>query len=91
MTYFPKAQEQMNGDLLVPESTKLFLHRVMRDMQARMEAEPGADLERTALTTLQEALGACHEPLPPVREMLDLPDPEVEQRARNLLRASLPR
>ena len=56
MTYLPKAQEQMNGDLLVPESTKLFLHRVMRDLQARLESAPDADLERTALSALQSGV-----------------------------------
>lgn len=85
MTYLPKAQEQMNGDLLVPEYTKLFLHRVVLDLQARLERAPDADLERLSLSTLQAALGPCHEPLAPVREMLDLPDPEEERRGRNLM------
>ena len=91
MTYLPKAQEQMNGDLLVPESTKLFLHRVMRDLQARLESAPDADLERTALSALQSAIGPCHEPVPSAREMLDLPDPEVEQRGRALMTFCLAR
>jgi hypothetical protein len=88
MTYLPRAQEQMNGDLLVPEATKLFLHRLVLDLQERLERDADADLERMALTTLQAALGPCHEPLAPVREMLDLPDPQQEQRGRNLLTVS---
>lgn len=92
MTYLPKAQEQMNGDLLVPETTKLFLHRVVRDIKAHLEQEAaGADLEMTGLAALETALGPCLEPLPSVREMLDLPDPEEERRARALLRVALPR
>lgn len=88
MTYLPKAQEQMNGDLLVPECTKLFLHRIVLDLQARLEQAADAELERLALTTLQTALGPCHEPLAPVREMLDLPDPQEELRGRNLMRVT---
>ena len=91
MTYLPKAQEQMNGDLLVPETTKLFLHRVVRDLRAHLERSGDADLETTGLTALESALGPCLEPLPSVRDMLDLPDPEEERRGRALLRVSLPR
>jgi hypothetical protein len=91
MTYLPKAQEQMNGDLLVPEATKLFLHRLVRDLQARFEGDDTAHLERTALNALDSALGTCLEPLDSMRDMLDLPDPQVEQRARNLLMVNLPR
>jgi hypothetical protein len=91
MTYLPKAQEQMNGDLLVPEATKLFLHRLVRDLQVRFEGDADADLERTALSALSAALGTCLEPLDGMREMLDLPDPVAEQRARNLLMVNLPR
>ncbi len=88
MSYLPRAQEQLNGDLLVPETTKLFLHRVIRDLQAHLERSGGeAELERTALTALETALGPCLEPLPTVREALDLPDPEVERRSRNLLKS----
>jgi len=88
MSYLPRAQEQMNGDLLVPETTKLFLHRVVRDLKAHLErAEGDVELERTALSALEGALGPCLEPLPSVREMLDLPDPEVERRGRNLTKA----
>ena len=87
MTYLPKAQEQMNGDLLVPETTKLFMHRVVRDLRAHLEQQSGGvDLEMTGLTALENALGPCLEPIPSVREMLDLPDPEEERRGRNLLR-----
>ena len=87
MTYLPKAQEQMNGDLLVPETTKLFMHRVVRDLRAHLEQQSGnVDLEMTGLTALENALGPCLEPIPSVREMLDLPDPEEERRGRNLLR-----
>jgi len=87
MSYLPRAQEQLNGDLLVPETTKLFLHRVIRDLQAHLERSSGdVDLERTALSALEAALGPCLEPLPTVREALDLPDPEAERRARNLLK-----
>ncbi|RYY94882.1 MAG: hypothetical protein EOO24_23880 [Comamonadaceae bacterium] len=89
MSYLPKAQEQMNGDLLVPETTKLFLHRVLRDLQA--QAGGAGSEQAVALTALESALGPCLEPLPTVREMLDLPDPEVERRGRALLRVSLPR
>ena len=92
MTYLPKAQEQMNGDLLVPETTKLFLHRLVQDLQLRLEQSPAScQLERQALAALQAALGPCLEPLPSVREMLDLPDPEVERKASNLLKFNLPR
>jgi hypothetical protein len=92
MTYLPKAQEQMNGDLLVPEATKLFLHRMVQDLQARLERDRAAsDLDRQALATLQAALGPCYEPLPSVREMLDLPDPQVERLGCNLLKFNLPR
>lgn len=88
MSYLPRAQEQLNGDLLVPETTKLFLHRVIRDLRAHLEgARDDAELERTALNALESALGPCLEPLPSVREMLDLPDPEVERRGRNLLKS----
>lgn len=87
MTYLPKAQEQMNGDLLVPETTKLFMHRVVRDLRAHLERQNGGvDLEVTGLAALENALGPCLEPIPSVREMLDLPDPEEERRGRNLLR-----
>lgn len=87
MTYLPKAQEQMNGDLLVPEATKLFLHRLVRDLQ-----QDGKDVvDARALQALATALGPCLEPLPSVREMLDLPDTQHEQRARNLLTVQLPR
>jgi len=87
MTYLPKAQEQMNGDLLVPETTKLFMHRVVRDLRAHLERQAGGvDLEMTGLTALENALGPCLEPIPTVREMLDLPDPEEERRGRNLMR-----
>lgn len=86
MTYLPKAQEQMNGDLLVPETTKLFMHRVVRDLRAHLERQnEGVDLEKTGLAALENALGPCLEPIPSVREMLDLPDPEQERRGRNLL------
>lgn len=91
MSYLPKAQEQMNGDLLLPEATKLFLHRVVRDLQGRLEGDAGAELERTALRELASALGPCLEPLESVRDMLDLPDPEAERRSRNLLKVCLPR
>jgi hypothetical protein len=92
MSYLPKAQEQMNGDLLVPETTKLFLHRVVRDLQESIERSGAAGSEQAiALTALEAALGPCLEPLPTVREVLDLPDPEQERRGRNLLRFSLPR
>ncbi len=88
MTYLPKAQEQLNGDLLLPEATKLFLHRMVRDLQDHPGALPEAD--RTGLQALAAALGPCHEPLPSVREMLDLPDPVHEARAQALLRVQLP-
>ena len=92
MSYLPRAQEQMNGDLLVPETTKLFLHRVVRDLQASIEAAGSAASEQAlALSALEAALGPCLEPLPSVREMLDLPDPEVERRGRSLMRFTLPR
>jgi hypothetical protein len=91
MTYLPKTQEQMNGDLLVPEATKLFLHRVMHDLQDHLDGAPPTGTERAGLAALREALGACFEPLPSVREMLDLPDEAQEQRGRNLLRVNLPR
>lgn len=91
MTYLPKAQEQMNGDLLVPEATKLFLHRLVRDLQVRFERDPGAELETAALSALDSALGTCLEPLDSMRDMLDLPDPMVERRARNLTMFNLPR
>jgi hypothetical protein len=92
MSYLPKAQEQMNGDLLVPETTKLFMHRVVRDIRAHLErCEADVDLEMTGLAALENALGPCLEPLPSVREMLDLPDPQEERRARALLRVALPR
>jgi hypothetical protein len=92
MTYLPKAQEQMNGDLLVPETTKLFMHRVVRDLRAHLERQDAdVDLEMTGLTMLEAALGPCLEPLPSVLEMMDLPDPEQERRGRALLRVALPR
>ena len=87
MTYLPKAQEQMNGDLLVPETTKLFLHRVVRDLMAQLEGGAPIGTEMAGLVALEGALGACLEPLPSVREMLDLPDPDQERRGRNLLKA----
>lgn len=88
MTYLPKAQEQLNGDLLLPEATKLFLHRVLRDLQGHPDSF--AEEERTGLAALAAALGPCHEPLPSVREMLDLPDPQAEARGQALLRVRLP-
>ena len=91
MTYLPKAQEQMNGDLLVPETTKLFLHRVVRDLKAHLEGGATTGTEMAGLCALENALGACLEPLQSVREMLDLPDPEIERRGRNLLMVNLPR
>ena len=88
MSYLPRAQEQLNGDLLVPETTKLFLHGVVRDLKEHLDGAQGdAELQRTALGALENALGPCLEPLPSVREMLDLPDPEAERRGRNLLTA----
>ncbi|TFY98343.1 hypothetical protein [Ramlibacter humi] len=87
MSYLPRAQEQMNGDLLVPETTKLFLHRVLRDLKSHLERTGSPDLETTGLAALENAIGPCLEPIPGVREMLDLPDPEQEQRGRNLLKA----
>lgn len=92
MTYLPKAQEQMNGDLLVPETTKLFMHRVVRDLRAHLERQNAdIDLEITGLAALETALGPCLEPLPSVRDMLDLPDPAQERRGRALLQVALPR
>ncbi len=87
MSYLPRAQEQMNGDLLVPETTKLFLHRVMRDLRAHLERTGSPELETTALSALEAAIGPCLEPVPSVREMLDLPDPEMERRGRALLKS----
>ncbi|WP_332813136.1 hypothetical protein [Ramlibacter sp.] len=87
MSYLPRAQEQMNGDLLVPETTKLFMHRVVRDLKAHLERSGSPELETTGLGVLEAALGPCLEPLPTVREMLDLPDPEAERRGRNLTKA----
>lgn len=88
MSYLPRAQEQMNGDLLVPETTKLLLHRVLRDLQAHLDTVPhGAEIEKTGLQVLTAALGPCLEPLPSVGEMLDLPDPETERKGRNLLKS----
>ncbi|WBY00366.1 hypothetical protein PE066_12875 [Ramlibacter tataouinensis] len=87
MSYLPRAQEQMNGDLLVPETTKLFLHRVLRDLKAHLERSGSPEPESTGMAALETALGPCLEPLPSVREMLDLPDPETERRGRNLLKA----
>jgi hypothetical protein len=77
----------MNGDLLLPEATKLFLHRLVRDLKAHLENSGSPEVETTGLVALETALGPCLEPLPTVREMLDLPDAEQEQRGRNLLRA----
>jgi hypothetical protein len=87
MSYLPRAQEQMNGDLLVPETTKLFLHRVLRDVRAHLEETGSPELQITGLNALESAIGPCLEPIPGVREMLDLPDPEEERRGRNLLTA----
>lgn len=86
MSYLPRAQEQMNGDLLLPEATKLFLHRMVRDLKAHLERTGSPELESTGLAALETALGPCLEPLADVREMLDLPDPEEERRGRNLLK-----
>lgn len=86
MKYLPKAQEQMNGDLLVPETTKLFLHRAIADLKQRLETQDPMSTDRAALLALESALGTCPGPLPTVREMLDLRDPQQEQRSRNLLR-----
>ena len=87
MSYLPRAQEQMNGDLLVPETTKLFLHRLLRDLKGHLEETGSPELETAGLAALERALGPCLEPLPSVREMLDLPDPEQERRGRNLLKS----
>lgn len=87
MSYLPRAQEQMNGDLLVPEATKLFLYRVLRDLKVHLERSGSPHLECAGVSALETALGPCLEPLPSVREMLDLPDPEEERRGRNLLKA----
>lgn len=87
MSYLPRAQEQMNGDLLLPEATKLFLHRVVRDLKAHLENSGSPEVETTGIAALETALGPCLEPLPTVREMLDLPDPDQERRSRNLLKA----
>ena len=87
MSYLPRAQEQMNGDLLLPEATKLFLHRMVRDLKAHLENSGSPDVETTGLAALETAIGPCLEPLPTVREMLDLPDPDQERRSRNLLKA----
>jgi hypothetical protein len=88
MKYLPKAQEQMNGDLLVPEATKLFLHRAIADLKSRLEAQDPHSCDRAALVALESALGTCTGPLPTVREMLDLGHPEQEQLSRNLLKLS---
>lgn len=88
MKYLPKAQEQMNGDLLVPETTKLFLHRAIADLKLRLEAQDPQSSDRAALVALESALGTCPGSLPTVRDMLDLVDPEQERRSRNLLRLS---
>lgn len=87
MSYLPRAQEQMNGDLLVPETTKLFLHRVVRDLKDHLARSGSPEVETIGLNALETALGPCLEPLPEVREMLDLPDPQTEQRGRNLMKA----
>lgn len=87
MSYLPRAQEQMNGDLLLPEATKLFLHRMVRDLKAHLENNGSPEVETTGLAALETALGPCLEPLPTVREMLDLPDSDQERRSRNLLKA----
>jgi hypothetical protein len=88
MKYLPKAQEQMNGDLLVPEATKLFLHRAIADLKTRLEIQDPQSCDRAALLALESALGTCPGPLPTVREMLDLVYPEQERRSRNLLKLS---
>lgn len=87
MSYLPRAQEQMNGDLLLPEATKLFLHRLVRDLKDHLERTGSPEVETKGVAALETALGACLEPLPTVREMLDLPDPEQERRSRNLLKS----
>jgi len=65
---------------------------VLRDLRAHLERQDAdVDLEITGLVALEAALGPCLEPLPPVREMLDLPDPAQERRGRALLQVALPR
>jgi hypothetical protein len=67
------------------------MHRVVRDLRAYLEQQDAVELEMTGLTMLEAALGPCHEPLPSVLEMMDLPDPAVERRGRALLKVCLPR
>ena len=87
MSYLPRAQEQMNGDLLVPEATKLLLHRLVRDLKEHLgPSAEAAEPKMIALLALEAALGPCYEPLPSIEEMLDLPDAQQEMRGRQLLR-----
>lgn len=87
MKKLPKAIPELNGGLFVPKQVVDLLERVLEDHQGVLE---GAERSRDqlALLALKDLLGL--EPygttLPSAADQLDLPDPQAERVARNLLK-----
>jgi len=87
MKKFPKAIPELNGGLFVPKQVVDLLERVLDDHQGLLERS-GSPRDRAALLEVKDLLGlqAQGSPLPSAAEQLDLPDPETERIARNLLK-----
>lgn len=87
MKKLPKAIPELNGGLFVPKQVVDLLERVLNDHQGLLEGEQHAR-DRLALLELKDLLGleAGSPALPSAPEQLDLPDPQAERIARNLLK-----
>lgn len=87
MKKFPKAIPELNGGLFVPKQVVDLLQRTLDDHQVLLERAAGPR-EQSALVELKDLLGLPGQPgaLPATADQLDLPDPETERIARNLLK-----
>jgi hypothetical protein len=87
MKKFPKAIPELNGGLFIPKQVVDLLERVLDDQRCALERD-GSGREAAALLELKDLLGLAGPaaPLPSAADQLDLPDPETERIARNLLK-----
>lgn len=87
MKKFPKAIPELNGGLFVPKQVVDLLERVLEDHQGQLE-RANAARDHLALLELKDLLGL--EPygtrMPSAADQLDIPDPQAERIARNLLK-----
>lgn len=82
MKQMPKAVRDLQGDLWVPAELAVLLERMLRDAHA-LESQQ----HRRCLAELEKLLGFDEQrALPSARELLNLPDPQEEQLAANLLK-----